>query len=115
MASPYFIQNTKVFDRLDMSNSLISDSISSSEIMTVGVLSSWVNAIGASTDDLVIIQGSADNNVWANVTYGALGAVSSGTMSLEVEKFPYPFLRVFYDKSTSSSGLMTTWVCLKGT
>lgn len=84
----------------------------------IGVFVKWAsaNAVG-----VISVQGSINWDPhlaigdWEDLTFDpalAQPTSDSNTYLININQFPYPWIRVFYDR-TSGTGTLDTWICSK--
>lgn len=118
MARKLGVQSFKNINAVSMGADITSVVTDVTMVDNIGIYVKWTsaNAIG-----VLSIQGSINWDAhlslgdWEDLTFDpALTQPNSdnGDYLININQFPYPFIRVFYDR-TSGTGTLSTWICTK--
>ena len=96
-----------------MSSDITSESLNINEVKGFAMQAVWSGATGASSSDLILIQGSCDGSNWSTVDTKNLGGATSGSLLVNIDRPHYSYMRVFYDKVNTTAGSLTVTVNMK--
>lgn len=113
MSDPIHVLNQTIISSGDMNADITSSEININEVKGFAMQAVWNGATGASSSDLILIQGSCDGSTWSTVDTKNLGSSTSGSILVNIDHPHYSYMRVFYDKVNTTAGTLKVVVNMK--